>query len=176
MLNIFKLLTLSVFLVFSNAANAVHEPYVNDNFQGIVTSGPLTGSMVDIYIEGQTHNAWDGLTNNFSNEWSFSLDAGTVTFSDLTQFPTFNLLSDFQSLDLSVIQWRSWFDESEGLDSAYPEHLLINGVWAASSPFGSTPVTISTVPVPSALFLFISGLVGFAGYIKSHNKFSKQNS
>ena len=160
MLNILKLFTLSIFLVFATTANALHEPYVNENFQGIVTSGALAGAMVEIHIEGQTHNVFDG--NDYTNEWSFSLDAGTLTFLNLFPLTEFNLLTDFQDLELSITQWAYSFDESEGLGSATPEHLLINGVWAASSPFGSTPVTISA-------------LIGLAGYKKSHNKFGNRD-
>jgi hypothetical protein len=152
-------------LLFSSSSIALHQPYVDETYQSVVTSGELiAGSSVDIYISGQTSNSLDGDTGEYLDDWTINIDTATMTFLDgFLAGSSYNLFT-LPSLDFQITSWRYWFDESEGLTSAAPDNLRISGTLTdLDGALPPLPFVISTVPVPAAAWLFGSALIGLAG-------------
>ncbi len=110
---------------------------------GIVNFGSGSGNTMVMIVGSQTFSAGDD-TNFLYGYPQLSLNAGL--FDGLNIEITFGTSSAFYSQDL-------WFDGYDDINDNFGN--LVSGTW---TDFQMTPV-----PVPAALWLFGSGLLGLVG-------------
>jgi len=109
------------------------------NFSGTVVGLPATGSLT---IPTSTSNI---IASPFQMTWNNQVFSG-------------DLLLDVNIISLDLIQIISLDSDNDG----------IPGLVVATGANGNTSIALSgqfsTVPVPAAIWLFISGLIGLAGF------------
>ena len=167
MVVLFRSVTFLSLILFPAFANAMHEPYVIEDFEAKVESPFLTqigyNASALIHIEGQTFNGIDESGEYRPYDWSFVPDSGSIEYFNIppslvSRMPTFD------ELDLTISGWRYWYDESEGLMSAYPADLVLLG------EFSGSPIKITTVPIPGAGYLFALCLAGLCVFVRGKYK------
>ena len=144
-------------------ASSSEAALVNYNFNGIVDSGSLFESNYNYNGSFNYDNA------TLTNTGAESIDLSSLSFNFLSN--TFNLVSA-DSTSIADFLDGVFLGVSYSVNSFDPTFLLVSGsgnaeAYFSYSPasgeagFGSLTYTISSVPVPAAVWLFGSALAGF---------------
>ena len=115
----------------------------------------------------QSHYTMDGLTNLFDVQIGF--DGGTFsndsdTYSNIVgnySIYQISMMDGANELDLDA---ADFFNSSQGSGTGYYSVAELRGIEALPNTEGQG--LIAPVPVPAAVWLFITGILGFAGYRK----------
>lgn len=134
------------------------------NVWGLVDNDLITatGTFDDSVLVGGTGTIDFSLSSN-----SLTITVGSISYfeSDDNGLPTISLFSgDLDAFNFSTTldgnSFDSYFNTFDGFDS---NGLAINGTW-------NSTVTLSPVPVPAAVWLFGSGLLGLVGVARRRTR------
>lgn len=144
-------------LLMNGVINTVGVPGTSQIFTVLDEVAPLDGSLMTIndhYAPAAGYEAADGTLIQF--DISLSATVGTIELSSLTDGVSYSALADFDST--STFLGFAVFEDAE---MTIP---VTSGISIMSSTTGeSIPIITQVVPVPAAVWLFGSGLLGLIG-------------
>jgi len=176
-------------LILSSSANAA---LINENFTATVLQGDFIGTVGngsfaydDSLISGignEFINISDGLTVNFTAFGQNFLESDDIQYTDTMPFPQLSFVDGvITELDFFVSEVDVWGVNDLGqpvIISKVLTNIDQGGVFNFST-LGITALSeggyegelfvnsdVSPIPVPGALWLFFSGLIGLAGFTK----------
>lgn len=141
--------------VFSMNAAALHTGPYDLNFNGTATIGGFSEGPASLHLLGEIVDEGDVAFEEV--EWRFL--GGTISFPD-NSMNDIDLLSDLRLLDVTYPTYIWTNINGEGAYTNIPSDVILSGdtVGGESYPAGLN-VQFSTVPLPGAVWLFVSGVL-----------------
>lgn len=134
--------------------------YLDLGFDTSIFDGP--GNDLKLFFVGGNDHFFDVTIGGVTNSYSILSSIGATTFSD-SAWPTDPVVA--MAIDLSSSEWNSL-----GGGSYSGMRLTIGDGYDADSAVASFAGTYNVVPVPAAVWLFGSGLIGLVGLAKRKQK------